>query len=293
MFEGFARKKVDVGGGVTINCVVGGEGPPVLLLHGMPQCLAMWAKVAPQLTKKYTVVCADLRGYGDSSKPKNAADNANYAFRVMALDQVRLMETLGHKHFHLVGHDRGARTSYRMALDHPGVIQTLAVLDIVPTYAMFRDTDRHSARMYWHWFFLTLPEPFPEHMIGKDPDYVYEVMLTSWGGAKITDFRADQLAEYRRCWRDPGMIHGSSSDYRAGATVDRDMDVADLEAGKKITCPTLAWWGEDGAPGKRFDVAAEWKKFCPNLTTRTIPGGHFFIDHRPDETARGLLEWLP
>ena len=291
MFAGFDRKQIKVGD-VTINCVVGGAGPPVLLLHGFPQCLAMWAKVAPRLAAKFTVVCADLRGYGDSSKPKCLPDSSNYTFRVMAADQLGLMAALGFKRFHLVGHDRGGRTSYRLALDHPGVVETLAVLDIVPTYAMLRDIDRHTARLYWHWFFLTLPVPFPEHLIANDPDFFYEAMLGSWGGAALADFDGAQLAEYRRCWRSPEMIHGASSDYRAGATVDFDMDMADVAAGKTIPCPTLALWGAQGATANQFDVAAEWRKLCVDVHPRTIEGGHFFIDHKPDETARILLEWL-
>ena len=160
MFEGFERKKVDIDG-LSINCVTAGNGPPVLLLHGFPQNLAMWARVAPLLAKKFTVVCADLRGYGDSSKPKCAPDRANYSFRAMAADQVALMKKLGFERFHAVGHDRGGRTCHRMALDRPDAVISLAVLDIVPTYAMFMDTNRHVAGAYWHWYFLALPEPFP------------------------------------------------------------------------------------------------------------------------------------
>src|SRR2546425_6246413 len=161
MFEGFDHKYVDVGD-VTIHCVVAGEGPPVLMLHGYPQSLAMWARVAPVLAERFTVVCADLRGYGDSSKPRCAPDRSTYAFRTMAADQVSLMAQLGFSRFHLVGHDRGGRTGHRMALDHPTVVESLAVLDIAPTYTMFMETNRHVAGAYWHWYFLSLPEPFPE-----------------------------------------------------------------------------------------------------------------------------------
>jgi haloacetate dehalogenase len=291
MFEGFERKVVDVGE-VSINSMVGGSGPPVLLLHGYPQNLAMWADVAPRLAHRFTVVCADLRGYGDSTKPKCLPDNSNYGFRTMAKDQVALMKALGFEQFHLVGHDRGGRTAYRLALDHGHAVTSLAVLDIVPTYAMFQDIDSLSARLYWHWSFLTLPEPFPEGVIGANPDFFFEAMLGAWGGAQLSGFSAEQLADYRRCWRNPATIHGMCSDYRAGATVDFAHDMADVAAGKKIDCPTLALWGSNGAPVRRFDVAAEWRKICTDVQSATIEGSHFFIDQSPAETAKELLCFL-
>jgi haloacetate dehalogenase len=289
MFEGFQRAKARVGE-VEINYVTGGKGPPVLLLHGYPQNLSMWAKVAPILAKKFTVVCGDLRGYGDSSKPKANADSSNYAFRAMAADQVGLMKSLGFSQFHAVGHDRGGRTVHRMALDHPKTVLSLAVLDIVPTYAMFMDTNRHRAKAYWHWYFLAQPAPFPEHMIGKDPDFFFETCLVGWGATRVEDFDAQMLADYRRCWRNPEMIHGSCSDYRAGSTVDLEHDEADLSA--KVSCPTLAFWGATGLMHKLFDIEAEWRKRCSNVRTASLPGGHFFIDLLPEDTARVLGEFL-
>ncbi len=289
LFEGFRRDRIRVGD-VEINFVTAGHGPPVLLLHGFPQNLAMWAKIAPVLARGHTVVCADLRGYGDSSKPKCAPDNANYSFRALANDQVGLMHALGFERFHVIGHDRGGRTGHRMALDHPDAVLSLAVLDIVPTYAMFMETNRHVAGAYWHWYFLSQPEPLPERLIGADPDFFYETCLVGWGASKLADFDSEMLAEYRRCWRDPGMIHGSSSDYRAGATIDLDHDSADID--NKVHCPTLVVWGSAGVIQKYFDIAAAWRARCTAVSTATLPGGHFFIDRFPDETALILDQFL-
>jgi len=275
---------------IEINYVTAGKGPPLLLLHGFPQNLAMWARVTPILAADFTVVCADLRGYGDSSKPKCAPDRSNYSFRAMARDQIALMNALGFDRFHVVGHDRGGRTAHRMALDHPDVVLSLAVLDIVPTYAMFMETNRHVAGAYWHWYFLSQPEPFPERLIASDPDFFYETCLVGWGATKLADFDAELVAEYRRCWREPGMIHGSCSDYRAAASIDLEHDAADID--KKVTCPTLAFWGGNGVMHKLFDIGAAWRKRCQHVATESLPGGHFFIDQFPAETAQILAKFL-
>jgi haloacetate dehalogenase len=289
MFAGFERRRVTLGE-ITINCMTGGDGPPVLLLHGFPQCLALWGKVAPLLAERFRVVCADLRGYGDSTKPVCAADASNYSFRAMAADQVALMRELGHDRFHVVGHDRGARTAHRMALDSSEAVRSLAVLDIVPTYAMFMETDRRISSAYWHWYFLSLPPPFPERLIGADPNFFYETSIAGWGGAHLDLFDPEMLAEYRRCWNDPAMIHGSCSDYRAALTVDLALDTADLA--RKVESPALAFWGSHGAMHKLFDMEAEWRKKCTRLQTATLPAGHFFIDQYPAETAAILAEFL-
>jgi haloacetate dehalogenase len=289
MFEGFERKTVAVDG-IDIACVVGGAGPPVLLLHGFPQNMAMWARVAPELAKRYTIVCADLRGYGDSAKPQCLADRSNYAFRAFAADQVGLMRRLGFERFHLIGHDRGGRTGHRMALDHQRSVISLTVMDIVPTYAMFMDTDRKLAGAYWHWYFLAQPEPFPERMIGKDADFFYETCLVGWGAAKIADFDPDMLADYRRAWRDPAMIHGSCSDYRAAASVDLEHDTADIS--RKVACPTLVFYGAAGVMARLFDIPAEWRKRCENIVEASLPGGHFFVDQFPAEVAARLAAFL-
>jgi haloacetate dehalogenase len=287
VFEAFERRRVEIGGGVSINCVIGGSGPPVLLLHGFPQNLAMWARVAPLLAEAgFTTICADLRGYGDSAKPHCLADRSNYAFRAMAADQAALMNRLGFPRFHMVGHDRGGRTGHRMALDRPDAVLSLAVLDIVPTYAMFMDTNRHVAGAYWHWYFLSQPEPFPERVIGNDPDLFYETCLVGWGATRVEDFDPVMLADYRRCWRDPAMIHGSCSDYRAAATIDLDHDEADLD--KRIRAPLLLLWGARGLVGRNFDVPASWRERAIALDGQALDCAHYLPEEKPDETAAAL-----
>lgn len=289
MFEGFETKSVNIGD-VSIACTVGGSGPPVLLLHGFPQNRFMWARVAPLLAKHCTVVCADLRGYGDSTKPQCAADNANYSFRAFATDQLGLMRQLSFDRFHVVGHDRGGRTAYRMALDHPASVASLTLMDIVPTYVMFLQTNHKIAHAYWHWYFLAQPAPFPEHLIAADPDFFYETCLVGWGASKLADFDRQQLAEYRRTWRDPAAIHGSCSDYRAAATVDLAHDTAD--SGRLVTCPTLVIYGAGGVMARLFDIPSEWRKRCSDLRAESLPGGHFFVDQYPGPTAEILQSFL-
>lgn len=289
MFEGF-RAAVQRCGDVDISYVTGGNGPPVLLLHGFPQAKAMWAHVAPMLARNHTVVCADLRGYGDSDKPIESTDLSNYSFRAMAGDQVTLMRQLGFERFHVIGHDRGGRTGHRMALDHPDRMASLAVLDIVPTHTMFAAVSRDVAKAYWHWYFLSQPAPFPEMMIGHDPDRFFETCLVGWGATRIEDFDAAQVAEYRRCWRQTDAIRGACSDYRAAAMVDFELDAADLA--RKVACPTLAFWGSTGVMGNLFDMQAVWQEKCENLSTANLPGGHFFVDRYPAESAAILGDWL-
>lgn len=250
----------------------------------------MWARVGPRLAETRTVVCADLRGYGDSSKPQMLADRSNYSFRAMAQDQVALMRALGFSSFDVIGHDRGGRTGHRMALDHPDAVRSLAVLDIVPTYSMFMETNRHVAGAYWHWYFLALPAPFPERMIAGDPDFFYGTCLAGWGATRLEDFDQEMLADYRRCWRDGGMIHGSCSDYRAAATIDLEHDAEDID--RKVGCPVLALWGSEGLMHRCFDIGETWRRRCGNVTTRMLPGGHFFVDQFPHETSGILAEFL-
>jgi haloacetate dehalogenase len=291
MFEGFTRQRIDVGGGIEINCVWGGSGPPVLLLHGLPQTLAMWARVAVDLSEHFTVVCTDLRGYGDSSKPPKAPDASNYSFRAMGDDQVAVMAQLGHDRFHVVGHDRGARVAYRLAFDRSEVVRSLTVLDIVPTYTMYHGIDLERALAYWVWLFQATMQPVPEQLIAASPDVYFEYLLGTGrpGGER---FSREQLDEYRRCWRQPEMARSTCADYQAGATIDLDVDVADLEADRKIACPTLAMWGTSGAPVHFFDVEAEWRRFATDVETATIESGHFFIDHEPDEAVGVILDFL-
>ena len=289
MFETFSHQTIDVGD-AQIACVIGGSGPPVLLLHGFPQNKAMWARVAPALTSQYTVVCADLRGYGDSSKPRCHPDNSNYSFRTLAHDQLALMRALGFDRFHVIGHDRGGRTGHRLALDHPDTVLSLTVMDIVPTYAMFMDTNRKVAGAYWHWYFLSQPDPFPERLIGHDPDFFYETCLVGWGAAQLADFDQEMLADYRRSWRDPAMIHGSCSDYRAAATIDLQHDTADIT--RRVTCPTLVFYGSTGQMAQLFDIPAEWRKRFTHPKEASLPGGHFFVDQFPEQVVQTLSDFL-
>ncbi|MFA4926964.1 MAG: alpha/beta hydrolase [Patulibacter sp.] len=289
MFEGFSRRRITTGE-VEINCVVGGSGPALLLLHGYPQCLEQWAPVAERLTDDFTVVCSDLRGYGQSSKPHDDSGET-YSFRNMAADQLQLMRELGFESFAVAGHDRGGRVAHRMALDAPDRVSALIPCDLVPTWAMYHGVDRTRAARFWQWYFLPLPEPFPERMIGGDPDYYFENCLVVNGGVSIEDgYDAQMLAAYRKAWRDPAMIHASCSDYRAGATVDLEHDEADLDV--KVTCPTLAIWGGDGLVKNLFDIQAEWGKRCTDVRGVAAPGGHFFPEQHPQFTADALREFL-
>ena len=285
MFKGFERRKIEVDG-ATIKCVFAGQGDPVLLLHGYPQNLSEWAKLAPLLAQGHTVVCTDLRGYGDSSKPVGLPDHSNYSFRTMAADQVAVMRALGHERFHVVGHDRGGRVSHRMALDWPDQVRSLSVLDLVPTHALYNQTNRKIASTYWQWYFLPLPTPFPERLIGADPDYYFENCLVSVGGRGLDSFDADMLAEYRRCWRDPAMIHASCCDYRAGASIDLAHDEADLHI--KLNCPVFALWGADGLMCQLMDIEAAWAARCANLRVDQVPGGHWFPELAAAQTATKL-----
>lgn len=291
MFEGFAVGRTEVEGGLEIAWVAGGEGEPVLLLHGFPQTHALWARVAPVLAAKgYRVIAADLRGYGASSKPPLSEDHASHSFRTMGRDMGRLMSELGHERFHLVGHDRGGRVAHRMALDQPERVATATVMDIVPTHTILTALRREVATAYWHWTFLAQPAPFPERLIGTNPDYFFETCLLGWGAARIEDFDAEQLEAYRSAWRDPDAIAGMCNDYRAALTADLSDDGADL--GRRITAPTLVLYGRDGAMGRLYDVPGTWAEKCEMMRAEAMPGGHFFVDERPGDVAERLLAFL-
>src|SRR5689334_8091786 len=242
MFEGFQRERVQTSQ-ATIHCLRRGSGPPLLLLHGYPQTHAMWHLVAPKLAEEFTVVAADLRGYGDSSKPAGDAEHARYSKRAMAQDQVELMQRLGFESFFVAGHDRGGRVAHRMALDHPQRVRKLAVLDIVPTRKMFASLDQYLATVYFHWFFLIQPHPFPERLLGADPEYFIRSRFAglSSGGRPLAE---EAIAEYVRCFKDPASIHGTCEDYRAAASIDLAHDEADIA--KRVACPLLALWGGNG-----------------------------------------------
>lgn len=265
-----------------------GDGPPVLLLHGFPQTRAMWRGIAPVLARRFTVIAADLRGYGDSSRPDGVAA---YSFRNMAADQTALMASLGFERFHLVGHDRGARTAHRLALDAPDAVASLTLMDIVPTHLLLADLTASVAKAYYHWFFMAQPAPFPETLIGHDPDYYYESCLLGWGGAALTDFDPQALAAYRQSWRRRETIAAMCNDYRAAIEVDFADDAADLN--RRVTCPALVLHGGDGAMARAYDVPATWSDRLSDIrASAALPGGHFFADLRPVETAAALRGFL-
>ena len=289
MFEGFEQRRVETPE-AEVSVVVGGEGPPVLLLHGYPQTKAIWHKVAPALADTFTVVAADLRGYGDSSKPQGDEDHAAYSKRAMANDQVAAMGSLGFGSFAVVGHDRGARVGHRMALDHPERVTRLAVLDIVPTRHAFATVDRHLATAYYHWFFLIQPYDLPERLIGADPAYYLRKKLGAWGAAPDA-FSPEALAEYERCF-DAATIHASCEDYRAAASIDLAHDEADRASGRAIEGPLLALWGARGVIGKIYDVPEVWSTYAGDVRGKALDCGHFLPEERPQETTRELLNFL-
>jgi haloacetate dehalogenase len=286
MFEGFEHVRITTKE-AEIDTVTKGNGPPLLLVHGYPQTKAMWHKVAPGLAERFTVVATDLRGYGASSRPPAGDDHAGYSKRRMAADLIEVMAALGFHRFAVAGHDRGGRVAYRMALDHPERVTRLAVLDIVPTYEQFAAVDRQAALGSFHWYFLAQPPPFPERLIGADPEYFIRHMLGSWTGTP-GHFTDEALAEYVRCFKDPEVIHASCEDYRAGAFVDCQLDQADLEAGRRISCPVLAIWGEKGRPHKRRQVMETWQRWAADVRGEGLPCGHFLAEEAPDATRAAL-----
>ena len=288
MFEGFRTQRIATGG-PTINARIGGEGPPLLLLHGYPQSHAMWHRIASTLASEYTVVCPDLRGYGDSDKPPGDADHAPYAKRAMAQDQVEVMAALGFERFGLVGHDRGARVAHRLCLDHAERVERVAVLDIVPTLTLFETTSQAVATGYYHWFFLIQPDGLPEHLIGLDPDFYLERKLGHWSAPDAV-FDPDAVAEYKRCFRDPACIHATCEDYRAAASIDLDHDRDDRD--RKVTCPMLVLWGLKGLMERYYDVIATWREKATDVRGQGIDCGHFLAEEMPDETLAALRPFL-
>lgn len=290
LFPGFAHSTVPVGEGIDIHCAHGGSGPPLLLLHGYPQTHVIWHKVAGRLAERYSVVCADLRGYGDSSKPPGDADHANYSKRAMAQDQVRLMESLGFRRFAVVGHDRGGRVGHRMARDHRDRVASLCVLDISPTLKMFEQTDMAFAQAYYHWFFLAQPAPNPETLIGRDPQYYLRWKTGGWGSRNHDHFDPAAYGEYARCFADPAAIHGSCEDYRAAASIDLEHDRADIA--RKIDCPLLVLWGERGVVHRMFEPLADWREVATDVRGRALPGGHYIPEELPGEMLTELEPFL-
>jgi len=262
------------------------DAPALLLLHGYPQTHAIWHKVAPRLAQRFNVVATDLRGYGDSGKPAGGARHEAYCKREMARDQVEVMQALGFGRFFLCGHDRGGRVAHRLALDHPDSVAKAAVLDIAPTLAMYEQTTEAFARAYWHWFFLILPEPIPERMLGADARFLLRSKLVS-GSAGPVPFAPEALAEYERCFT-PGTIHASCEDYRAAAGIDLEHDRADRDAGRRVRAPLLALWGAHGVVEKCFKPLDEWRRVADDVRGQALPAGHYLPEEVPDLVAEEL-----
>jgi haloacetate dehalogenase len=288
IFDGFARDTIKTIG-AEINLVHGGSGSPVLLLHGSPQTHTVWHELAPALAESHTVVAADLRGYGDSSKPLGGGDHSAYSFRAMAADQVEAMRALGHERFAVVGHDRGARVAHRLARDHPRAVERVAFLDIVPADHLYAHVDRAVAAAYWHWFFLPLPEPIPEQMIEPTAMSFLHLLLGGLGSG-LDVYAPEALTEYERCFADPAAIHGMCEDYRAAASIDLVHDAVDRD--RLIACPVLLLWGARGPVGALYDPIDIWREYATDVRGHALDAGHFLVEERARETLAALRAFL-
>ena len=286
LFPGFQQRRIRVAG-IEINCRLAGTGAPLLLLHGYPQTHACWHRLAPALKEKYSLVLPDLPGYGDSGFLEPDAANRHYAKRNIATIMIDLMKTLGHERFIVVGHDRGARVSYRLALDHPKVVERLALFDIIPTIETWEAIGGLASVGVFHWPFLAQTGGLPEALIGRDPDLVLRSLMTRWAG-DVSRIDSRVLAEYLRCFRNPLVIRGTCADYRAGATIDVEHDEADRKAGKRIACPLLVLWGGDS----QGDLLPVWRRWASDVRGERLECGHFLQEELPQETASRLLAFL-
>ena len=287
--EKIEKQYINVAKNINIAICSKGAGPPLLLLHGYPQTGYMWHKIASRLAEDFTVVVADLRGYGDSDKPTSSEDHAVYSKRAMAADMMAVMTTLGHSQFFVAGHDRGGRVAHRLARDYPQVVTKLAVLDIAPTAMMYDTTDMHFATSYYHWFFLIQPAPFPETLIGHDPKFFLESKMRHWGKDR-TAITNDAFDEYLRCFSNPDTIHASCEDYRASASIDLEHDAADV--GLKLDIPLLVLWGATAMVGNKYDMLCAWREVATDVTGFAVPGGHYLPEESPDETYQALLDFF-
>ncbi|NRB01228.1 MAG: alpha/beta hydrolase [Rhodobacteraceae bacterium] len=290
MFEGFEERVFDAGE-VEIFARIGGDpdAPPLLLLHGYPQTSAIWHLIAPQFAKDHHVICPDLRGYGRSGKPPSVADHGTYSKRAMATDMVRVMEQLGHDRFHVGAHDRGARVTHRMAVDHPDRVIAASLHDIAPTREMYAGTNMLFATAYWHWFFLIQPAPLPETIIGKDPDAYWRGKVFNM--TKGNDvFHPDALAEYLMAHRDPETIRGNCEDYRAAATIDISHDDADGDA--LCPVPLQVLWGKKGTIERAFDALALWRTRAMSVEGQAVDTYHYVPEEAPDEVAALMRDFF-
>ena len=292
LFPGFQSHWIDTRAG-RFFARSGGGGPALLLLHGYPQTHVLWHKIAPRLAEHFTVVAMDLRGYGWSSLPEGR-NGEGMSKRLMAQDAVDVMEQLGHVRFRLIGHDRGGRVAYRLAYDQPGRLEKVAVIDIVPTAAMFADMDNTEAALRkYHWLFLAQPAPFPETLIGSAARYYLDHTLASWTANKdLSAYDPRALEHYRKAFEDPARIAASCEDYRAGALIDRLMDEADLRAGRKIEVPLLAIWGDAGLPSAGGSPLDVWRRYAPHALGTPVRSGHFVPEENPEACADALLDFL-
>ncbi|MFI5614165.1 alpha/beta fold hydrolase [Amycolatopsis sp. NPDC051903] len=286
----FTHREITVDG-VRIHCALGGDGPPVLLLHGYPQTHVIWHHVAPALAADHTVVLTDLRGYGDSAKPAPGPDDAEYSKRAMARDQLLVMRELGFDRFAVAGHDRGGRVGHRLALDAPETVSALAVLDIVPTRHTFAHADKDFGLGYFHWFFLAAGNGIPERLIGNDPEFWITARMNSRHGGG-TAFDPAAIAEYVRCFSDPAAIAASCSDYRAAAAIDLTHDDADATAGRKIAAPLLALWGEHSFVGRTYDVLDVWRSYADDVRGQALPADHYLPEEQPALVTAALREFF-
>jgi haloacetate dehalogenase len=291
LLEGFKETRVKTAG-AEIVVSYAGSGPPLLLMHGNPFTRVCWHKVAPRLTKEFTVVLPDLRGYGDSSKPDGGSDHAAYSFRSMAQDQIDVMRHLGFEKFLAGGHDRGSRVLHRLCLDHPDAIIKAAFIDMLPQHYLLNNVTKNWGMFSWHWFFMVQPNPTPETMISADPEFFIRRKLAKTPqGLSFFDPRA--LAEYIRCIKDPRTVYGMCEDYRATFGVDLDMDTADFKAGKKVTTPAMILWGEKGGVGRNHNAAEIWSHYATKIErTATVPSGHYLQEECPDETYAELHKFF-
>ena len=292
MFDGFADYEVPTGRG-SVFARVGGEGPPLLLLHGYPQTHLMWHSTAPLLTGRHTVVVADLPGYGASFRPDPTPDHTAHSKRALAVDLVEAMAVLGHDRFAVAGHDRGGRVAYRMALDHPDRVSAAAVLDVVPTGEVWARADAAMALGYWHWAFLAQPAPLPERLIAADPDAFFDLHVRALGlGRAPGRYPADLVAAYRALLDDPGTVQAICEDYRAGAGVDRDHDDAD-RGRRRVECPLLALWSAPGALPRFYgDVLDVWRPWARRATGQALDASHFLVEDQPEQVAVLLSDFL-